>query len=117
MGDTDSAMVERRNFRTHPITADEVQMLRWYATEDDLIGGTLIATVDKPASQIDPYAGEFEVATFVAQGLAEHLIDLHNDWLDAYVWSTYRINIALSAYTEGLTEDDWFDYSHPHEAT
>jgi hypothetical protein len=98
MGDTDNTMV-KRNFKLNPLTAEEVQMLRWYVVIDDLIGGHLIATVNKPASQIDPYAGEFEVATFIAQGMAQHVVDLHNTWLDSFTWGSYEENIALSDWS------------------
>jgi hypothetical protein len=100
MGVSDSSMVEKRNFKTHPVTNEEVKMSRWYAVEDDLIGGTLIATVNKPASLIDPYAGEFEVATFVSEGMANHLVELHNTWLEIEVWKTYSSNIFTTHANE-----------------
>ena len=119
MGSVDSIMV-KRNFKKNPVTDEEVQQCRWYVAEDDLIGGWLIANVDKPASLINPYAGDFEISTFVKKTMAEHIIKLHNDWWDAVVWNSYQDNIAATALLEEnkpLTEDEWFHYASGHEAT
>lgn len=60
---------------------DLVQALlaaRWYVREDDIIGGWGIMPADLP-----PSSGLPEVGTFIAQGIAEHIVKSHNAALDA----------------------------------
>lgn len=54
---------------------------KWYAVVDDLIGGYLISTIDKPASQLDMKTG-CHVASFTSKENADHIAELHNAWLD-----------------------------------
>jgi len=48
----------------------------WFARENDLIGGWCVMPVDEP-----PSLGVPEVADFTTQELAEHIAELHNQWL------------------------------------
>lgn len=62
--------------RVHPLTQ------RWYAHPNDLIGGWSVSNVDKRASALNPKAGEYEVADFISEKAARHIVALHNAWLD-----------------------------------
>lgn len=57
--------------------ADHYREHRWFARPNDLIGGWCVMPVDEPPSQGVP-----EVADFTTRELAEHIAQLHNDWLD-----------------------------------
>jgi hypothetical protein len=50
---------------------------KWFAVENDLIGGWMIATADKPASE---QRGEYAVADFLTREDAEFLCVLRNAW-------------------------------------
>lgn len=50
----------------------------WYVCENDMVGGFMINTIDKPASQIDPGKNEFMVAEFMDEEVAKHVAELHN---------------------------------------
>jgi hypothetical protein len=50
---------------------------RWYARENDLIGGWCVMPLDEP-----PSYGVGEVADFTTRELAEHVAALHNTWLE-----------------------------------
>ncbi len=50
---------------------------RWYAMPNDLIGGYCVMPVDEYPSQGVP-----EVADFTSRELAEHIANLHNEWLE-----------------------------------
>lgn len=110
-----------RNYKKNPITAEELMHCMWYVVENDLIGGWSISNVNKPESQRDPYAEEFEIGLFITKAVAEHVVFQHNRWWGQYVDSTYEDNFyhELAKYyaEEPLTEDAWFDYSTEHEAT
>jgi hypothetical protein len=51
--------------------------VRWFARENDLIGGWCVMPADQPPSEGTP-----EVADFIRQDVAEHIAELHNAWLD-----------------------------------
>jgi hypothetical protein len=50
---------------------------RWYARENDVIGGWCVMPVDEP-----PSYGVREVCDFVSRELAEHIAAVHNAWLE-----------------------------------
>lgn len=102
MGNDNSSVV-RRNFRTHPITKQEQLECVWYVTANDTIGGWIIANVNKPESQLDHYASEFEIACFMSKEVAEHIVNLHNTWWANYVDDTYSGNI-MTTYNRELEE-------------
>jgi hypothetical protein len=52
---------------------------RWYVRENDLIGGWCIMPIDEP-----PSYGISEVADFMSRECAEHIVKLHNAWLDLH---------------------------------
>lgn len=92
--------MEKRNFKEHPLQAEEIMYNFWYVVEDDCIGGHAIATVNKPTSQINPYDGEFEVAHFVFRQVADNMVKLHNSWWDDIVWESYMDNIWHHLYAQ-----------------
>ncbi len=51
--------------------------VRWYAMPDDVIGGWCVMPDEKP-----PSLGGFQVAEFVSRGIAEHIAELHNAYLE-----------------------------------
>jgi hypothetical protein len=56
---------------------------RWYAVEDDTIGGWACATADVPVSAVDTRARDVAVvAHFLDRATAAHIADLHNGWLE-----------------------------------
>jgi hypothetical protein len=55
---------------------------RWYATPDTEIGGWVVTTSPKPYDQQDHRLGELAAANFVGEGLARHIAEIHNVWLD-----------------------------------
>jgi hypothetical protein len=59
----------------------------WYAQVDDLIGGWMIATVDKPASQISNRRedGEMVVGEYLREEDARLIAKLRN-WQAEYAW-------------------------------
>lgn len=93
MGDINSPVVDRRDFRKNPITLEELINCTWYATVDDTIGGWCVSTSNKPESQKDPYAGEFSAGNFMTKEVAEHVVKIHNAWWEIEVWKTYMPNI------------------------
>jgi hypothetical protein len=56
--------------------------ITWYARENDLIGGWCIMPIDLP-----PSSGVPDIGDFLTQEVAQHVADLHNDWLDKQ-WSS-----------------------------
>lgn len=58
---------------------------RWYAHPDDLIGGWCAMNRDHPPSQLnrerDPDGRE--IANFLGEGVARHVVELHNASLEA----------------------------------
>ena len=52
---------------------DTLMVARWYAREDDTIGGWCITVVDAP-----PSCGAPSVGSFLSEDIARHLVDLHN---------------------------------------
>jgi hypothetical protein len=50
---------------------------RWYVHENDLIGGWCVMPIDEP-----PSYGIAEVADFLTKECADHIAELHNNWLD-----------------------------------
>lgn len=97
MGDIDNSVV-RRNFRTHPVTIAELHETYWYVVDNDLIGGYSIATTNKPESQHNVYEGDYTVGTFMTLHSAQHLVQLHNNWLTTKIWATYMPNIEWTFY-------------------
>lgn len=87
---TDKAALHQPARSTQPERCKGVPLLpeatgggeRWYAHPNDLIGGWSILTHDGPPSELDGHNGR-EVATFVNQQDARHIVDLHNAALDA----------------------------------
>lgn len=55
-------------------------MSRWYARENDLIGGYCIMPTDEP-----PSTGTYPIGDFLSQEVAMHVAALHNDWLERCV--------------------------------
>lgn len=55
------------------ITWEDIITKKWYAVVNDVIGGYCIKLEDVPAS-----AGGIEVADFMDQKIAEHIVELHN---------------------------------------
>jgi hypothetical protein len=51
--------------------------LRWYAVEDDTIGGWCVMRSVQPPSQ-----GGYQIANFISQEIAEHIANVHNQWLE-----------------------------------
>lgn len=51
----------------------------WYPREDDMIGGWCVMPIDEPPSQGTP-----AVASFIDQKTAEHIAELHNNWLKGH---------------------------------
>jgi hypothetical protein len=49
----------------------------WYAVENDLIGGWCIMPIDAP-----PSSGIPDIGDFLTQEIAQHVVDLHNEWLE-----------------------------------
>lgn len=54
---------------------------RWYVNADNLLGGWMIANVDKPASEIVG-AEEFYICDAITKEVAEHIVELHNHALE-----------------------------------
>lgn len=49
---------------------------KWYARENDLIGGWCVVPLDLP-----PSSGIWEIADFIDERAARHIAWLHNAWL------------------------------------
>jgi hypothetical protein len=96
MGSVGKFVVESRNFRINPVTAQELTECRWYAVPNDLIGGWDISNVNKPESQRNPYGEEFEIGSFLTEEVAQHIVDVHNTWWEIEVWKSYSYNIWTS---------------------
>jgi hypothetical protein len=64
------------------MTFDEVVNLKWYPVVDDCIGGWAVSHVDKPVSEHDHDEDECSLADFVDEGMAKHIAELHNVWLE-----------------------------------
>lgn len=54
-------------------------MTKWYAIEDDLIGGWCVMDADMPPSQATPENGVREIANFIRREDAEKIARLHNN--------------------------------------
>ena len=65
------AMVQQRRKQLR----DELKS-RWYVQENDVVGGYRVTTVDAP-----PSTGAMELADFVNEEHAKHIVELHNEWL------------------------------------
>lgn len=50
---------------------------KWYVRENDLIGGWCVMPLDEP-----PSYGVAEVADFLTKECADHIAELHNEWLE-----------------------------------
>jgi hypothetical protein len=61
----------------------DVMDARWYAMLDDMIGGWCVMNADKSPSESNFVSGEWQVVRFTSKGIAQHIANLHNDWLDA----------------------------------
>lgn len=57
---------------------EDMLSVRWEAQEDDLIGGYCVM----PEGSSSPADGGMEFASMMTQGLAEHVAELHNAWLE-----------------------------------
>lgn len=56
--------------------------VKWYVVDDDVTGGWAVATVNEPVSQFLGYGYGRAVADgFFDRDHAEHVVELHNDWL------------------------------------
>jgi hypothetical protein len=60
-----------KGYPSDPMTA------KWYAYEDDLIGGWSVMPVDEPPSE-----GCYVVASFITEATAYHIAELHNRWME-----------------------------------
>lgn len=49
---------------------------KWYARENDLIGGWCIVPFDHP-----PSIGIITIADFMDERTARHVVEIHNTWL------------------------------------
>lgn len=115
---------------------EEMTYCRWYAVVDNLIGGYAISNVNKTTADMNHLEGEYEVASFMDQATAEHMVMLHNKWWDAKVWDSYHENLlvgiakSIADYYDGelaplpdgvltftLTDEEWEDYDATYEAT
>lgn len=65
------------------VSEDDLLTCRWYAVPDTLLGGWSVANVDKDTARLALVAGEGEIACFLSEALARHIVDLHNGWLTA----------------------------------
>lgn len=61
----------------------EVMTNKWYARENDTIGGWCVMPIDAP-----PSSGIFDVADFTTEDAARHIAKLHNDWLKQVIPDT-----------------------------
>lgn len=62
------------------IELDEDRLRKvWYAKPNDLIGGWCVMDVDLPPS----VANRAEVCDIMSEGMANHIVKLHNDWLES----------------------------------
>lgn len=61
------------------------------------------------------------IAEDIEEQIAKHIVLVHNEWWDEYVWLSYYDNLRYSHYYSvvdfPLTEDDWFDYSEAYESS
>lgn len=78
--------------------ADFMRM-RWYPVVDDTIGGYAVSPWDLPVSGLDTRrsGGQFTVAHFAVQAVAEHIADLHNAWLKDGNSPAYLAEVAERA--------------------
>jgi len=58
--------------------------VKWYAHPNDLIGGWSIMNCDKRISQAIIEAGDREIASFMGEDEARHMVQLHNRWLGEF---------------------------------
>lgn len=58
----------------------------WYRYPDDSpdLAGWAIMNVDLPPSAADARRGEVQLAWLTSAGAAEHIVSMHNDWLDQH---------------------------------
>lgn len=77
----------------------ELATQRWFAQVNDLIGGAIVANVDKPASAIFPEPGERVLCDMIEPEVARYVVALHSAHLDALA------NLARSA--EEIDPDDY----------
>jgi hypothetical protein len=49
----------------------------WYAKPNDVIGGWCVMDVNATPGEAEKY----EIADFISQEIAEHIAELHNNWL------------------------------------
>ncbi len=61
---------------------------RWYAVENNSIGGWSIANVNKKVADINVAEGDREIGCFISQELAEHIVLLHNKYLAHNHWKS-----------------------------
>lgn len=51
---------------------------KWYVKPNDLIGGWCIIDVDSSPGE----SSRYEIATFISKESADHIAELHNDYLE-----------------------------------
>lgn len=69
----------------------EIMTNKWYAYENDLIGGWCVMPIDAP-----PSSGIFDVADFIDEDAAKHIAELHNYWLRSAIPGT-DIRVVMPA--------------------
>lgn len=95
---------EAERMRAEHEAFEQVRGQRWFAQLDDLVGGAIVATVDKPASSIDYEAGDRVLAWGIWAHTADHLVRLHNNYLTAMA--------AVEHAADPINPDD-YDESSP----
>lgn len=78
---TDYNFPEPRDENGAKVDMEAIRRSRWYAVVDDTIGGYAVSNVDKPVSEHDWRKGQIGVACFMDRQDAEHIAELHNEWL------------------------------------
>jgi hypothetical protein len=68
---------------------DELFYRLWYVQQDDLIGGVCIMPTDEP-----PSMGWPEIANFLSQKCAEHIVALHNSWYQEFQGAGFSEPVA-----------------------
>jgi len=75
--------LERVRQLSGEVLENELFYRQWYVQQDDLIGGTCVMPVDLP-----PSTGWPEIANFLSQKCAEHIVALHNAWYQEFMGVT-----------------------------
>jgi hypothetical protein len=100
----------KRDFGKQPLTVDEIINCYWYPVVDDTIGGWAMSNVDQSVAHLDPYEGQFELASFLTEEEARHIAQVHNKWYQDKVYKTYYDNVdeglKLAMMYEAMQELD-----------